>query len=117
MKDGPNDDLDIKPQRPVINVIQVVVDALAHLLDILSRPPKTVDLRPTRNTGSDSMPLHVGVNLLPIVLIVFNGVRARSNNRHITKQHIEKLRHFVEAIAAQEGTDPGHSLVPVFGLR
>ncbi|MNC41971.1 hypothetical protein D3C75_907660 [compost metagenome] len=43
-------------------------------------------------------------------------VRARANNRHLTHQHIDKLRQFVKRGTAQEIPDRRHTLITFGGL-
>jgi hypothetical protein len=41
---------------------------------------------------------------------------ARAHERHVSHQHIEKLRHFIDARATQETPDPGDAWIIAAGL-
>jgi polysaccharide pyruvyl transferase WcaK-like protein len=48
---GPEDDGQVEPQRPVAQVVEVVLDALAHVLEVLGLAAVAVDLREPRDAG------------------------------------------------------------------
>src|SRR5690242_5842170 len=50
---SPDQDLQIQPRRPVVDVVEVILDPLLHLLVRLSLAPETVDLRPAGDAGLD----------------------------------------------------------------
>lgn len=109
MNERPKYDLEINPKRPMLNVIQIVIDALAHFLNIFCGTTKTVDLRPTSYSGLYTMSLHIGVDLLAVVFVVLNCMRPGSDNRHIASQNIDELRKLVQAVSTQECADLCHS--------
>ena len=65
-----------------------------------------MDLRPTGNPGLDVMPVHVIVDEFAVFIIVHDGVRARSDQRHGAGQNIDELRQLVNTAGAQQTAEP-----------
>lgn len=85
-------DFEVKHETPILNIPNVVFDSFFHLPKLFGETPIAVDLRPTGNARFDEMSHHVFVNHATIVLGVFEHVGAWSYNRHITEEHVDKLR-------------------------
>ena len=87
----------------MIDVIQVVVDALAQFFGV-EFSAQTVDLGPTGNSRLDALARGVPLDYL-IERISFNfgfrRVRPRSNDRHFAAQHIYQLRQFIEELLSK----------------
>src|SRR5204863_2236065 len=47
---GAQDDAEVQPQRPVVDVVEVMLDALAHFFGV-GFPAKAVHLRPSGDAG------------------------------------------------------------------
>src|SRR5262249_53347400 len=56
---GPKHDPQIEPERPVVDVIEIVLDAVAHLLVGVGFAAETVNLRPPRDSRPDVVPTGV----------------------------------------------------------
>src|SRR5262245_51102545 len=104
---GQPHDLDIESYRPVLDVIQIVLDAL---LERRVAAP-AVDLGPSRNAGLDLVAQHVLRNAVLELLDEERPLRARTHDGHVALQHVPELRPFVEVVAAQERADPGCAVV------
>ena len=78
-KRGFDHDFDIEPQRPVINVIEVDLNPLLHLVNGIGFTTAASDLRQAGNAGLDTMAGHICVDLAGVIVVMGNGVRARSH--------------------------------------
>lgn len=114
---GEKNDLEVKPQRDVFDVEQVVRDALLHLVKGVGFTAKAVDLCPAGDAGFDFMASHVTRHQLFVVLVVLHGMWARADDRHSALQHIEELRQFVQTGTPQKGTLGCDAGVVSSGLR
>src|SRR6266508_521429 len=92
----------------MIDVVEVVLYPLREV----GVAAQIVDLRPAGNAGLDQMLLHVAGNPLAELPHELRSLGARSDKRHLALQHIEKLRQFVEAVAAQESAESGRTPLP-----
>src|SRR5579862_818722 len=106
-QDRLQEDLYIEPWRPVTQVLQVVTDALAHLLDAVGLAAQAVHLRKAGHAGTYLVPDHVAGNELAILLVVRHRVRSGADNAHPSLQHVEKLWQLIERGLAQEASDAG----------
>src|SRR5690349_1236857 len=85
-----NDD-EIEQERPVLDVVEVVLDTALHRFRSLRRTAPTVHLRPTRNARLYKMSYHVLRDHIAIVLGVLEHVRSRTDDGHIATENIPKL--------------------------
>jgi hypothetical protein len=67
-----------------------------------------VHLGPAGDARLDLVPDHVGLDDLPVLLVVRDRVRARPDDAHAALQDVEELRQLVERVAAQEGAEGRH---------
>src|SRR5678810_591738 len=88
--DGAGDDAQIETDRPVAQVLEVVLDPGAHLLDRVGLAAVSVHLGPAGDAGLD---------------LVRDRVRPRADDAHAALQDVEELRQLVERVAAQEGAE------------
>ena len=91
-------DLQIQPWRPVLDVIEIVRNASVRLLERVDFAPKTIDLSPAGDAWFDAMAMEILLDRVAIEAIAgfhCHRVGARANQRHIAAQHIDQLRQFV----------------------
>jgi len=89
-------DLDVQPQRPGVDVAQVDVDALLHLFQGLGLAPAAIDLGQAGDAGFDPMAGHVGADFPRVVVVVCNRMGAWADQCHVPLQHVEQLRQFID---------------------
>ena len=88
-------DLEIQPQRPIIDVRAVQANYFFEIGDVGS----SADLPKTGESGHQGKTALVVV----VVLLVFcNGGRTGANKRHIAQQNVPELGKFVNGCAADE---------------
>src|SRR6185437_6570358 len=80
--------VEIEQHRPVLDVIEVELDALLDLFLVVDLAAPAVDLRPAGDAGFDAMAGEITVD-----------------------RFVEQLRQFVEAGLADEASDPGDAAV------
>src|SRR5690606_28098265 len=98
-----HDDLEIQPERPVLDVVEVVLDAL---LEVGIAAP-AVHLGPAGDPGLHHVLLHVLRHLLLELRDEHRPLRARPDDRHLALEHVDELRQLIEARAAQERPEAG----------
>src|SRR3546814_13556048 len=107
-EDRHHDDLEVEPERPVLDVGEIVVYPPADLFDRLGLATPAVDLCPAGNARLDAMPRRV----LPDRLLVQQAsglggdlVRPRPDDRHLSAQHAAAKSE--ESRVGSEGVTPG----------
>src|SRR4051794_11441718 len=90
------DDLDVQPNRPVVDVVEVVLDAPSQRLVRPDLAAMAVDLSPTCDARFDVVPPRVERNLPGPGLIVGERMRPRPDEGHLSAQHIQKLRQLID---------------------
>src|SRR5262245_46108645 len=117
---------EIERNRPMFEVIQVVLDALFHLVQRGCLAAKAVDLGPTGNTRPDLMADHVAVDQPAVLLVVRHRVRPWAHDAHRARDDVEQLRKLIERGPPQEGAKGRDAAVvlarlndaaPVFAYR
>lgn len=100
---GADDDVDVHPDGPGIDIFSVEAGPLGKRGVIASG-----DLPQAGDPGYDAnvMAEEVAVHL---TLVQHDG--ARADNAHVAKEDVEELREFIEAEAAQESSDTGDARV------
>ena len=96
------DNLEVEPESPVLEIPDVAPDALFHLPEFLGLTTEACDLRPTRDARTAEMAHHVLVDELAIHLRVEHHVRTGADNAHVALQHIEELRELIDIRLAHE---------------
>src|SRR5687767_3560135 len=96
-EDGQPHDFQIQGYGPVLDVIEVVLDAL--LERGVAAP--AVDLRPAGDAGLHLVAQHVLRNAVLELLDEERPLRARTDDRHIALQHVPELRQLIEVELAQ----------------
>ena len=104
---GEAQDLQIEPERPMLQIIEVVLNPLANR----SVASPAADLSPPSNTRLQRMPRHVAGNISPKNLNEVRPLRARSNQAHVSAQHIDELRQLVQPRRPQNSAQTGDPFV------
>src|SRR5262249_61197813 len=99
-RDGLDQDRDVEPDRPVLEVEEVEPDEVVEAEVRAAR-----DLPEAGHAGDDDVGLAVpGVE----ALVVAQRQRARADEAHLAAQHVPELRDLVEREPPQHGADRGH---------
>src|SRR6266536_784323 len=97
----------------MVDVIEIVLDALAHPLIGIGLPAIAVNLRPAGNPRLHVVPACVQGDPVLVLTVVGHGVGPGADERHIALEHVEKLRDLVDVPAPKPAADPGHAgIVP-----
>src|SRR4051812_32402122 len=114
-------DVDVEQHRPVLDVIQVELDALLDLLFIVDFAAPAVDLRPAGDARLYAVAREVPVDGFveqAALQLALHRMGAGTDQRQIAlEHHVEQLRQLVKAGLADEAADagdarivPGHDL-------
>src|SRR3990172_7897229 len=95
------DDLEVEPERPALDVLDVVLDALLER----GVPAQAVDLRPAGEAGLDLVPQHVARHGPPEPLHEHRPLGPRPDDAHLAAEDVDELRQLVEAEAPGKGAD------------
>src|SRR5699024_8201336 len=106
-------DLDVKSDTPVLDVIKVAVNAFPDG----SISPVSVYLRPSGQSRADLMLHHISRDLFPEFLHEKRPFRSGTDKAHIPFQNIEKLRQLVNACPSHKSADPGHPGIVLYCPR
>src|SRR5580692_687877 len=108
-------DHEIEQHRPVLDVVEIELDALLDFLLAVDLAAPAVDLRPAGNAGLDAVAGEIAVNRLveqPALQLALHGVRTRPHQRQIALEYdVEELRQLVEAGLADEAPNAGDAAV------
>src|SRR5271169_407679 len=104
-KERHQDDLHVQPQRPVVDIIEIVLEPLVHVVIVGDFAAMTPDLRPARDARLDVVPAGITREPFDIALVVRERVRARTDDRHFADEDIDQLRQLVDAVAPEDGAD------------
>src|ERR1022692_753349 len=96
------EDAQIEPQRPVVDVVQVILYPLAQV----AAAAQVVDLSPTRDPRLHHVLLHVAWNFLPELRDELRSLWSWTDQRHVAVKDVEKLWKLVEAVAAKQRAEP-----------
>src|SRR4051795_11213137 len=100
-------DLDVEPERPVLDVVVVPLDAVAER----GLAAQAVNLGPAGDPGLDAVAVAVAVD---VVLEQPGEVRTLgtwADQAHVALEHVQQLRQRVERGAAQEGAEARAAVV------
>src|SRR5450755_1504705 len=92
---GERENAQVEPQRPVVDVVQIILYALAKV----AAAAQVIDLRPSRDSRFYDVLLHVPWNLLTELRHELGAFRPWPDQRHVALEHVEKLRKLIEAVA------------------
>src|ERR1700731_2559567 len=108
-------DVEIEQHRPVLDVVEVELDALLDFLLAVALPAPAVDLGPAGDAGLDPVTREIAVDGLveqPALQLALHRVRTRADQRQVALEHdVEELRQLIEAGLADEAPDPGDAAV------
>src|SRR5947207_2635982 len=108
--------LQIELQRPISQVMEIMLDAGLHLVERIGLPAQTVDLSQPGDSRPDLVPDHVALDQAAVHLVVRHRVGARADDAHAALEHIEKLRQLVERGLPQKRAEAGYAPVVARGL-
>ena len=100
--DSQQDDADVEPERPMLDVPDVALYAPFHLPQLLGLASESRFLGPARNARFHEVAHHVFVEQLAVHLRVFQHVWAWSHDAHVVLQHVPELRQLVDVALAHE---------------
>src|SRR5512137_2890352 len=89
---GEPENFEVKEQRPVFNIIDVVLDSFFD--GGISPPP--VNLCPPGDSGLHLVAEHVAGDLFSELLDEERPFRPGADNAHIPLKYVDKLRQFIE---------------------
>src|SRR3981189_1195437 len=105
----------IEQHRPVLDVVEIELDALLDFLFAVDFAAPAVDLRPAGNAGLDAVACEISVYRFveqPGLQFALHGVGPRPDQGEIALEcDVEKLRQFVKAGLADEAADAGDAAV------
>lgn len=96
------DNTDVKPERPVLDIPDISLDALLHLPELLRLTTETRYLCPTGNARLREVANHILINQTAIYLSMIQHVRSRTHDTHIALQYINKLRELINIRLSHE---------------
>src|SRR4051794_10811958 len=112
-----HENLQVEPQRPVVDVVEVELNPVAHLVVAVGLAAKTVNLRPAGHTRLDVVTTRIERDPLFIVAVVRKRVGPRPDQRHVAHQNVEELRDLVDVGTTQELPDFRHPRIVARRLR
>src|SRR6266508_3079321 len=92
VQNGHEENLHIDHQRPVLDVVQIVLDAHAHRC--VSAP--AVHLRPTGHSRAHFVPQHIVRKLCTKLLYELRALGTGPDDAHVAEEDVEELRELVE---------------------
>src|SRR3954469_19718702 len=101
--EGHQEDLEVEPQRPVVDVVVVELDAIGDR----TLTSQALDLRQARDPGADAVTLGVAGQVRLEHLHVLRALRARADEAHLTTGDVEELWQLVERCSPQPPADAG----------
>src|SRR5262249_45276653 len=116
LQDRSKDDLEVQQHTPIVNIPDIMVDAFLHALQCWSLASATFDLGPAGDARLHVVAKSVTADQLLIIIIVGRGMRPGPHNRHLTLQHVEKLRQFVNARLSEPCADIRYSRIASYRL-
>ena len=91
----------VKHERPVLDVVQVVLHAG---LDG-GVAAQAVDLRPARHAGAHLVAQHVQRHAALEVVHMLGKLGPRAHKAHVTPEHVEQLGQLVDGVTAHKGAE------------
>src|SRR5436305_9936082 len=96
------------PERPIVDVVEIMLDPALHFLIGFSLSTQAMDLRPAGDARLDVVPAGIERDTLLVLPIVRKRMWPRANQRHVALDDIEQLRQLVDAPATKPGAHLGH---------
>src|SRR6185295_9425555 len=95
-RDGADQDFEIEPEGPVVDVFEVQPDPVAEIAHLVA----SAYLPEAGQTRLHTQAAAMGEIIEALDFI--HGQRAGPHQAHLALEHVPKLRPFVEALASQE---------------
>ena len=108
--------MNVKANRPVAQIVKIVVDTVLHFVQRNGLATVAVDLCPTGYAGADFVAHHITFDEFAVKLVVGHRVGTRTNDAHAPLQHVDELGQLVDRGTAHEGSQGGYTSVPFLGL-
>src|SRR3984885_3186164 len=93
--------VEIEQHRPVLDVIEIELDALLDFLLAVDLAAPAVDLCPAGDAGLDAVTREIAVHRFveqPALQFALHGMRTRAHQREVVLEHdVEQLRQLIEA--------------------
>ena len=115
--DGEEDDSDVEPERPVLDIPDVLLYALLHFPQLFRLAAAAAHLSPSGDAGEAEMSYHVFVDDFSILLGVCQHVRSGSYDAHVAFEDIEELRELIDVGMPDEVAEREFSWVVLGGLH
>src|SRR6266403_4813664 len=107
--------VELEQPRPVLDVVEIELDALLDFLFAVDFAAPAVDLRPAGDARLDAVAREIAVHRFveqPALQFALHSVRTRADQREIAFEHdVEELRQFVKAGLADEASDAGDAAI------
>src|SRR2546430_15989669 len=100
--ESPREDLEVEPERSVLDVEQVVLELARHVLG--RARVAALDLRPTGQPWLDEQPRPEMRNRGFQVALELGPLRPRSDEAHIAAHDVQELRKLIQARRPQEAS-------------
>ena len=94
---GSQENNQIQPDAPVVDVFDIRLNPSRHLLDRLCFPPISPYLGEPSNSRLDIMTSEIVVYLARILLVMLDGMGSGSNQGHFPAEDVDELGQFVQA--------------------
>src|SRR5512136_755269 len=94
----PDQNLDIEEERPILDIPQIVLGALADR----GVATQAIDLCPAGHPRLLFVALHIAWNRTLELLDIDRALWPRSDQAHVADQYVNQLRQFIKVRAAQE---------------
>src|SRR5690348_5048583 len=106
---GPGENAQIERQRLVLDIPEVEFDPLGP------RQRRTaIDLRPPRDAGLDPQAPELALRVLAD--LHRNG-RSRTDDRHLSADHVPEVGHLIQRVAPQPPADAGYALIALLNRK
>lgn len=110
LKEGQENDLNIEPKRPVLDVEEI---ALNSLVQIGGSAP-AIDLGPSRDASFHHVLFHVSRDFVLEFVDEDRAFRSRAYDGHVSQQNINELGKFIEACLSKECAGSGGATLACF---
>jgi hypothetical protein len=112
--EGQEDDLDVAPDRPMLEILQISLEPVAQIVLVQRRTAIAANLRKAGQAGLGRMAMPVSLVDFPEQLVGrarAKCVRARADDAHVALEDVQQLRQFVDAGTADDLADARDPIV------
>lgn len=114
---GAEEYLYIEDWIPVLDIPDIVLHTVFHIIERTGLAPAAIDLSPSGDSRLGKMAHHIVANQTIVHVSVVFHVRSRPYDRHVAFQYIDELWQFVDRASAQEVSELGLARVVLRGLQ